>query len=145
PQSGDDFQSCAVAMCRSAKRGGEQGRGAVRRKVARPRADYRYCSELREGLEIRSLERCSAAIEALTSIQSWNGPMADPSVSCPDCGLAVTFKRTKTGTRLDYSTDEWTRLCKNLHRGSPFLCMANGYPGNESGGTPSVPSRKRGR
>jgi hypothetical protein len=42
---------------------------------------------------------------------------------CPHCGLALTIRRVKGGTRINYSTREWRRLCKHIGLDSPVLCL----------------------
>ena len=47
-------------------------------------------------------------------------------MTCPVCGLVLTVKRTKGGTRLSYDTREWKRLCKRPDLDSPVLCLLQG-------------------
>ncbi len=49
--------------------------------------------------------------------------MANQTVSCPHCGLVVTIKRVKDGTRISYDPGEWQRLCRHPDLDSPALCF----------------------
>jgi len=55
------------------------------------------------------------------------GVTQDPGDSqalvCPHCGLVLTVRRVKGGTRLVYSTRDWRKLCKHLALDSPVLCL----------------------
>ena len=49
--------------------------------------------------------------------------MPTKNSSCPNCGLALAIKPSEAETRCSFAYEEWERLCKYLHLGSPLLCL----------------------
>lgn len=45
------------------------------------------------------------------------------TLTCPQCGLALTIRRVKGGTHLSYNARDWKRLCKYPELDSPVLCL----------------------
>jgi hypothetical protein len=62
--------------------------------------------------------------------------MSAKTFSCPHCGLLLTLKPGKGGTRLTYNLQEWKRLCTHLDLESPVLCLLErrGFRFQVSGG-----------
>lgn len=60
-------------------------------------------------------------VEALLGVTQ--NPGDGQTLTCPHCGLVLTVRRVKGGTRLSYSTRDWRRLCKHLALDSPVLCL----------------------
>jgi hypothetical protein len=61
-------------------------------------------------------------------------------LTCPHCGLALTMRRVKGGSRLSYSTREWRRLCRYIVLDSPVLCLLER---RSDGGTPAADRPQR--
>jgi hypothetical protein len=62
------------------------------------------------------------------------------TLTCPHCGLVLTVRRVKGGTRLSYSTRDWRRLCRHIALDSPVLCILR----ERSDGSTSEPGRMQG-
>jgi hypothetical protein len=49
--------------------------------------------------------------------------MAATTLSCPECGLTLTFTPSKRGGRFSYDVKEWKRRCKYPSLDSPVHCI----------------------
>ncbi|HWE20902.1 MAG TPA: hypothetical protein VG758_27655 [Hyphomicrobiaceae bacterium] len=66
--------------------------------------------------------------------------MPTKTISCPHCGLVLTIKRVKGGTRISYDPAEWRRLCNYPALDSPILCLVEKRGANG----PATPNRPPG-
>jgi hypothetical protein len=64
------------------------------------------------------------------------------TLSCPHCGLVLTIKRVKGGSRISYDPAEWRRLCKYQALDTPILCLIEKGGGHDG---PAVPNGNPGR